>query len=107
VSDQQVDEITDETQRDLETSRDWELERRARARCDRMRMASGTVSDPRPLVTFLYLLMRDEVTAGRVEKLIDQIGLVDGSVEASVFTNGWLALHAQDVAARLTKGESS
>ena len=77
---------------------DEEKAERFRKECDRVRAASGNVSDPRPLVAFLYELMRDEVPPGRIEALVDKI---NPDAEEWVFTNGWLARHAQDIASRL------
>ena len=71
---------------------------------ERMREVSGNVSDSRPLVAFLYDLMRDELVPGRVEKLLEQL---NPECTEWVFTNGWLARHAQDIAERLTRGEGS
>lgn len=59
---------------------------------------SGEVVDTDPLVSFLYLLMRDHVTPGVIE------GLMRDSKpgEESRYTNGWLAKYAQDIADRLS-----
>jgi hypothetical protein len=65
---------------------------------ERMRSASGSVSDDRALVQFLYILLRDHLTAGAVETILEDH--VTG--RPTVFTNGWTAAHAQDIAARLT-----
>lgn len=65
--------------------------------CRRMRKASGAVDDDRSLVAFLYLLARDGLSLGEVEKLVDEAGRAGGGQ----FTNGWLAQWAQDAAARL------
>jgi len=66
-----------------------------------LRSRSGSVKDKRPLVMFLYALMRDWLPAGRVEQLV----MTEASETAeapTVFTNGWLAKYAQDLASRLT-----
>ena len=63
-----------------------------------MRKRTGEVYDTRPLVSFLYLLMRDDVTPGRIETLMDKFG----HEPVAVFTNGHLARLAQDIAERLT-----
>ena len=65
---------------------------------DRMRKASGEVNDDRPLVAFLYELVRDDVTTGVLEERVDRIA--DGG--PFQFTNGWLARWAQDAAERLS-----
>ena len=72
----------------------------------RMRVASGEIDDDRRVVAFLYLLMRDHLTPGVVETIIDEVTtnrMARFSVEGGhiLFTNGWLARHAQDVADRL------
>jgi hypothetical protein len=72
----------------------------------RMRAASGTVRDERPLVAFLYRLLRDRMSPSDVEGLLDAAQLI-GPDNVAVFTNGWLALYAQDIAARLTDERST
>lgn len=62
-----------------------------------MRARSGRVTSEDPLVCFLYLLLRDHVTPGTVEEIMRN---VNPEVE-SVFTNGWLAEYAKDIAKRL------
>ena len=69
------------------------------AECERMRAASGRVSGSDRLQHFVYVLVRDVVTPGRLEELVDN--LPDGGGD---FTNGWLALYAKDVAERLRRG---
>ena len=61
----------------------------------RLREASGSVDIDSRLVSFLYELMRDEVTPGVVEKLIST-----AHAEVS-YTNGWLAEYARYCASRL------
>lgn len=61
-----------------------------------MRERSGAVDFNSRLVSFLYELMRDQLTPGQVEEL------VRNSQEPQVeYTNGWLATYAADVATRL------
>lgn len=74
----------------------------------RMREKSGSVRDNRPLVTFLYKLMRDDVTPGRVESLLLEAGIDEPVTTPKdvLFTNGWLASLAQDLAFRLTGWDS-
>lgn len=67
---------------------------------ERMRAASGEFVDDDPLVAFLYLLMRNEVAMGVVEELMVT---VEQGNKPWVFTNGWLARYAYDVAGRLKK----
>lgn len=70
-----------------------------------LRFRSGEVEDDRPLVRFLYLLMRNNLTCGDVEELMVQMGRVmpGNGTDVTVFTNGWLASYAQDVADRLER----
>lgn len=63
---------------------------------DSLRARSGGVSMNSSLVAFLYELMRDHLTPGQVEAVVR--GCSDPNV---VYTNGWLALYAADLAARL------
>lgn len=58
--------------------------------------ASGGVTYADPLTAFLYLLMRDELAAGKVEKLVREV--VYDSPEDCTFTNGWLAKYANNLA---------
>jgi hypothetical protein len=61
-----------------------------------LRARSGCVSVHSRLVSFLYTLMRDEVTPGRIEELVRDSSDPDG-----VYTNGFLANYAIDIARRL------
>lgn len=70
-----------------------------KAECDRMRAASGAVTDPRRLTAFLYLLARNQLAIGIVEELLDEACGIKETVE---YTNGWLASWAIDAADRLT-----
>lgn len=45
--------------------------------------------------------MRDEVTCGAVEKFVSDIEKTSVGLEEVIYTNGWLAKYAQDVAKRL------
>jgi hypothetical protein len=67
------------------------------AEVQRMREKSGTVASSDPLVAFLYVLLRDHLLCGEVEGIL--LNHVTG--EETVFTNGWLAEYAKDLAARL------
>lgn len=64
-------------------------------RMDDLREASGQVSYSDPLTTFFYLLMRNELAAGKVEELVHES--VHGPQECT-FTNGWLARYANNLA---------
>lgn len=63
---------------------------------DGLRERSGHVEINSKLVSFLYDLMRDHLPPGKVEEL------VRASTESEVlYSNGWLAKYAQDIANRL------
>ena len=65
-----------------------------------LRVRSGVVSSQDRLVSFLYTLMRDHLTAGEVEAIVQEEvePFADQVVE---YSNGWLAEYAKDVAKRL------
>jgi hypothetical protein len=63
---------------------------------NKLRERSGNIKINSRLTSFLYQLMRDHLPAGIVEKLAQE------STEPDVlYTNGWLANYADDVAKRL------
>ena len=64
-----------------------------------IRERSGTVEIDSLLVSVLYELMRDYVPPGIIE------GIVKKSVHDTkvIYTNGWLAKYAEDLALRLTQ----
>lgn len=62
-----------------------------------MRERSGSVTLDCKLTSFLYTLMRDYVHPGDLENIM----LHHISDEPSVYTNGWLAKYAEDIANRL------
>lgn len=64
-----------------------------------MRERSGNVNIDSYLVSFLYELMRDHLTPGLVEEIL-QNSIKESNV---VYSNGWLAKYAEDVASRLIK----
>ena len=66
---------------------------------DAMRERSGTVESKDKLVCFLYTLMRDHLATGDVEALAIDANLEDD--DNFIFTNGWLAEYAKDIASRL------
>ena len=72
---------------------------------NRMRKASGELTDERLLVGFLYMLMRDVATPGQIERIMLQLSnshdFHTGTSEPLDLTNGWLGMYAQDVAERL------
>jgi len=57
---------------------------------------SGSVQINSKLVSLLYSLLRDYVQPGDMEKLVRECS--DGDV---LYTNGWLAKYAEDLANRL------
>ena len=63
---------------------------------DALRQRSGNVRLHNRLVSFLYDLMRDHLPPGVIEKLVQEATEPDVT-----YTNGWLALYAQDLAQRL------
>ena len=65
----------------------------------RMREASGVVTNESPLATFLYLLARDCLAVGQIERLLDQTLSIQR--RERVYNNGWLAQWAEDAEARL------
>lgn len=72
-----------------------------------LRERSGAVKINSRLVSFLYDLMRDHLPIGTVEHLVQEATEPD-----VLYTNGWLAKYAEDVANRLatqppTKGSPS
>lgn len=50
------------------------------------------------LTAFLYLVIRDELPAGKVIKIIQEIESIEGNIE---FTNGFLEALAADCAKRI------
>lgn len=62
----------------------------------RLREGSGNVTNNSKLVCFLYMLMRDEVPVGVIERL-----LLEVSSNTIMYTNGYLANYAENIAIRL------
>jgi hypothetical protein len=58
-------------------------------------------SDPRPLVQFLYVLLRDYVTAGAVELIMAE-HIEPGRGQMHVYSNAHLAEYAIELASRLS-----
>lgn len=58
---------------------------------------SGKVKLNGRLISFLYELMRDHLPAGKVEEIIR----ASEDQSEVVYTNGWLAQYAEDLAKRL------
>ena len=70
----------------------------------RLRTVSGEVTDSSPLVAFFYLLARDTACVGAIESILDQ-SLDITAAQPALYTNGWLARWAQDVAGRFVRAE--
>ena len=66
-----------------------------------MRKKSGSVTDNRPLVSFLYELLRDHMPAGDVEIMLRHVEQEIPNLPVR-FTNGYLAKYAKLLADRLT-----
>lgn len=75
----------------------WEKE--GADRNERLRQASGAVAIPSRLVSFLYTLMITELPPGKVESIL-RTALHDHG-EAIVYSNGWVANYAANIAAEL------
>ena len=73
-------------------------------RTEELREASGKVTYADPLTSFFYQLIRDELPAGIVEKVIQQV--INEPVEGCIFTNGWLAEYAHNLAERLRQADT-
>lgn len=61
-----------------------------------LRERSGSVDINSKLVSFLYQLMRDHLSAGVIEEIVRESEDPDVA-----YTNGWLAKYAEDLANRL------
>lgn len=68
---------------------------------EKIRNASGNITIKSNLVSFLYQLMRDEITAGKIEKIV-QDSIQD---EDTLYCNGWLAQYAEYLANRLLENK--
>ncbi|MFA5023390.1 MAG: hypothetical protein WC523_00335 [Patescibacteria group bacterium] len=67
------------------------------ARTKELRDITGHITYDDPLVDFFYLLMRDELPIGKVERLVRDSFNPPGKGE-TVFTNGWLAQYSKNLA---------
>ena len=65
---------------------------------EEMRELSGNKVSKDALTQFFYLLLRDGLPAGKVEAIIENMPAK--GIEA-VFTNGWIAGYAENLAKRL------
>lgn len=70
-------------------------------KADALRLRSGSIKINSRLVSFLYELMRDRLPPGVVEELVQN---AEDEPEI-VYTNGWLAKYAEDIANRLKDQE--
>lgn len=66
-----------------------------------VRDRSGGHTTQDPLTVFFYLLLRDEVPAGVVERLVQEVEATPPG-EVVHLSNGWLGRMAQDYASRVT-----
>jgi hypothetical protein len=67
-----------------------------------MHKRSGSVEDDDPIVSLIYILMRDHVSPGEMEKVVrDWEEHCERGIYASSYCNGWLASYAQDLSSRL------
>lgn len=70
---------------------------------EKFRERSGNVRSKDPLVSFLYVLMRDHVLPSDIENIIQRGLPKDG--QDVLFTNGWLANYAKDITKRIREGK--
>lgn len=63
---------------------------------EEMASISGSITSEDKTVMLLYILLRDHVTPGRLEQIVQD--LPDKKAD---FTNGWLAQYAKNLAERL------
>lgn len=69
----------------------------------KLRQDSGSIDIRSKLVEFLYLLMRDHVAFGKVESLVREAEISFNSGDGiNAYSNGYLALYAENLANRLT-----
>lgn len=73
-------------------------------RTKELREASGQVVYSDAITSFLYQLMRDHLPAGVVEKLVREVA---AEPEEQVFTNGWLAKYANNLAEELKNSRTN
>lgn len=66
-----------------------------------MRKRSGKFDSTDKLTAFFYILMRDHMTPGVVEKIIRDHKIL--KEDTSQYTNGWLAEYAEDLSQRFKK----
>jgi hypothetical protein len=72
-------------------------------RFNKLRSDSGNIEYSDTLTTFFYLLMRDYLPAGKVEKLVNEV--IEGA-ETCLFTNGFLAQYADNLASFMKEAKT-
>jgi hypothetical protein len=70
---------------------------------EEMREESGNIFGNTRLQLFLYLLMRDYILPGTIEKIVNDIDEYETAPMFTAYTNGWLAMYAKNLEARLMK----
>jgi hypothetical protein len=68
-------------------------------RTDELREISGKIAYADPLTSFFYQIIRDELPAGTVEKIVQQV--IEEPADGCLFINGWLAQYARNLAETL------
>jgi len=68
---------------------------------EKLEQDSGKVKHEDRLTAFLYFLMRDELPPGKVQEILDEIGLPGEEIE---YTNGWLANYSKWMADEIIGG---
>lgn len=71
---------------------------------DRIKEVSGNIKSNDPLVHFLYILMRDHLSCGKVEDIMFDVNEFSKNKDTD-FGNGWLAQYCMDIAKRLKEFE--
>lgn len=69
---------------------------------EELRQRSGEFNSDDPITSFLYTLMRDHCIPGIIEGIVRELEDSNGT---AVFTNGWMAQYAEDLAKRIRQCE--
>ena len=69
----------------------------------KLRKRSGEVEFKGRLTSFLYELMRDHMPPGQVEEMVRSIEASEAMGTSILYSNGWLAKYADDLATRLDR----
>jgi len=72
---------------------------------DKLRRVSGEKMSKRVIVNFFYLLMRDKLTVGEVQTLLNEAKADVAEGTKFYFTNGFLADYAEFVVDELLENE--